>query len=184
MQCNKCRCGCGQIVKASFAKGHNSRLYPAGGRKPVPVNERFHDKYTKNDNGCWLWKAKILPNGYGCIKHDRKDEVAHRISWILHYGSIPDGLFVLHRCDVRNCVNPRHLFLGTHLDNVHDCVKKRRQSFLGERNPKARLTLQDVICIRQSNSSMEELSKKYGVVKSTILKILQNETWSEGNAAS
>lgn len=65
---------------------------------------------------------------------DRRTELAHRVSWELHNGSIPDNMFVLHKCDIGQCVNPDHLFLGTHKDNCQDGLKKGRM-YIGDKNP-------------------------------------------------
>lgn len=88
---------------------------------------RFTEKYIPvTESGCWLWTGSATPAGYGQIKAGRKLQRAHRVSWELHRGPIPDGLMVCHRCDVPSCVNPDHLFLGTAKDNFRDCVDKGR----------------------------------------------------------
>ena len=100
---------------------------------PRPVSERFHEKYEKVPfSGCWIWThAKMAKGGYGRITLKQGDQTAtgaHRVSWILHKGPIPDGLWVLHRCDVPACVNPEHLFLGGASENALDAVRKGRHS--------------------------------------------------------
>lgn len=90
--------------------------------------QRFFDKVTYEPNsGCWLWTACAETGaGYGMFAGFPGDKRTHRISYRLHHGEIPPGLLVCHRCDVRTCVNPEHLFLGTHKDNMQDCSRKGR----------------------------------------------------------
>jgi hypothetical protein len=89
---------------------------------------RFWAKATPEPNsGCWLWTASLRPNGYGMFGIAAGSvQSAHRVAWELVNGPIPDGLHVLHRCDVRACVNPSHLFLGTRFDNMQDMIAKGR----------------------------------------------------------
>ncbi len=77
-------------------------------------------------SGCWLWLRARIPEGYGHIAVDGKNLGAHRVSYETFVGPIPDGLWVLHRCDTPPCINPRHLFLGTHKQNVADSAAKGR----------------------------------------------------------
>lgn len=88
---------------------------------------KFWSRVDKS-GACWLWTGPTLPNGYGrCTSPTQLDAYTHRFSWEMAHGAIPDGLCVLHRCDVRNCVNPAHLFLGTYADNNHDMRAKGRE---------------------------------------------------------
>lgn len=105
-------------------------------RDAVPVGEckgavaRFEAKYIPEPNsGCWLWLGPVKigrRQGYGQFTLEGKTVGAHRAAWRLFRGTIPDGLFVCHKCDVRTCVNPDHLFLGTHVDNMVDMESKGR----------------------------------------------------------
>jgi hypothetical protein len=76
------------------------------------------------NSGCYLWYGGTFDSGYGVIQLDGRAQRAHRHAYRLAYGSIPDGLFVCHACDVKSCVNPAHLFLGTHDDNMADMMQK------------------------------------------------------------
>jgi len=89
--------------------------------------ERFWGHVQKTET-CWLWVAALNNKGYGkflSLAHG-PGTYAHRFSWMLHYGPIPQGLCVLHKCDVPRCIRPDHLFLGTHKDNMRDMVAKGR----------------------------------------------------------
>ena len=99
--------------------------------------EQFNERYAPEPySGCWLWMGAVNQNGYGTWSGDK----AHRISWRLHQGEIPKGMCVLHKCDVRVCVNPQHLFIGTIADNNRDAINKGRVVYPGERHGSAKLT--------------------------------------------
>lgn len=100
------------------------------GPKPQPRAEAFEQRHIPEPNsGCWLWVGAANRDGYGLFCGSRKGKaqhLAHRISWELFRGPIPQGVEVCHRCDVRCCVNPDHLFLATHTDNMADMYRKGR----------------------------------------------------------
>lgn len=104
--------------------------------KDPKVQARFYAKINKvgDPPGCWLWTAYRIPEGYGRVKLGRTLHLAHRVSYEMHIGPIPKDLCVLHHCDVPGCVNPAHLFVGTHRDNRIDCVSKGRNGKPGDRN--------------------------------------------------
>lgn len=148
--------------------------------------ERFEEKYIPEPNsGCWLWTGSCDQAGYGLLAFRRKTWKAHRVSWVIFHGEIPDGMKVCHRCDVRCCVNPGHFFLGSQLDNVLDMVAKGRNRSIplpGEANPQAVLNDESVWAIRWllelRKFSQAEVARSYGVSPMTISRIANNQTWS------
>lgn len=143
--------------------------------------ERFWSKVEKTET-CWEWTASTSHGGYGFIGIGRKGKVryAHRYSWIIHFGKIPKGLLVLHKCDNPPCVNPNHLFLGTQKDNMIDAVLKKRIA-TGEKNGRSKLTENKVDAIRKmyaaGNITMDVLSRLFGVNRQSIGHVINNKTW-------
>lgn len=135
---------------------------------PRYIENRSTKAATK---GCWLWAGYIQSSGYGQVYVEGARVLAHRLSWLAHKGAIADGLLVLHKCDRRSCVNPEHLFLGTHIDNRVDCISKERAFyqrpgvdfwFTRTRRIK-KLTDDQVREIRASIEPLATLAKRYGV---------------------
>lgn len=152
-----------------------------------PILERFFEKIERIPiAGCWLWTGTIIGKStqhkYGAFNIGRGNVLCHRFSWELHNAlEIPHGMHILHRCDVPFCVNPSHLFLGTHQDNMTDMREKRRAiGHPGEANKCAKLTSDDVIIIREKRKqgvSCVKLAALYSVVPSTISRISGNRGW-------
>ena len=102
------------------------------GRPRIPITSRFWSKIQfASEDECWLWLGATNGGGYGNIRYNGRHFPAHRISWMLHYGKIPEGINVCHHCDAKACVNPAHLFLGTDTDNMRDAAAKGK---LGRRD--------------------------------------------------
>ena len=151
--------------------------------KNAPLKDRFDEKCLPvSDSGCWIWTENTNYLGYGLMKVNGKNVAAHRLSYKLHIGDIPEGMHVLHKCDVRPCVNPSHLFLGTHADNMRDMAEKgRTRDHSGENNYRAKLTWDDVNKIRRLHKTQKinqsAIAREYGVNKTTISCICNNKTW-------
>jgi predicted DNA-binding protein (UPF0251 family) len=157
------------------------------------VAKRFWSKVTKGD-GCWKWTG-AMSNGYGSFAIQRRSRGAHRLSWEMKFGRIPDGLYVCHRCDNPPCVRPDHLFLGTAKDNNVDMVKKRRNGPVtrpdrfrcksiirpvGEQQGASKLTDEAVRQIRllsDAGYQQKEIALRFGVHPSAVSKVLRHETW-------
>lgn len=94
-------------------------------RSNCRTSKGFETKIYKNESGCWIWTGSLdSKQGYGMLGPSYEIRAAHRLSWTIYKGPIPDGLCVLHRCDIKRCVNPEHLFLGTDLENRDDAMSK------------------------------------------------------------
>lgn len=139
------------------------------------------------NSGCWLWLGAVAGGGYGNIRSKGRNIPAHRASWLLFRGPLPGmPLEVCHRCDVRPCVNPDHLFIGTRADNMQDMVSKARNIQVtrpgvlarGERVGTAKLTRQKVIQIRRSPLQQREAAKVFGVGQSQIQRIRAGVSWA------
>src|SRR6266436_394803 len=130
---------------------------------------------------CWEWQRSKNKDGYGVIdKKDFKTDKAHRISYEVFIGPIPEGLKVLHKCDNPPCINPEHLFLGTTADNSADSVIKKRNAF-GERSGNSKLTEKDVVQIKlllnENKLTLDEIGSQFGTDKTHIWKIKEGHIW-------
>ncbi len=136
----------------------------------------LHDKYEPvPESGCWLWSASTDRVGYGHIWVDGKLLQAHRYSWQLHNGPIPDGAKILHKCDVRSCVNPAHLFLGDQKENVKDAVSKRRW---GSRPRKITADVaRSIKQLSEAGKSAAEIARSLGLGFSLVYQVVIGRTW-------
>lgn len=128
--------------------------------------------------GCHIWTAKLSKRGYGYIQVNGKDYRAHRLAYELAYGPIPRNLIVCHKCDNRACINPVHLFLGAHADNIADRDRKgRNKQCFGTDHGNSKLIDADIIAIRKDMRPSSAIALDYGVSASNITKIKRNESW-------
>lgn len=130
------------------------------------------------NSNCILWTKNKNRGGYGLRKYKGKIRTAHRVAYEETYGEIPQGMCVLHKCDVPACINPEHLFLGTFKDNAQDRNKKGRNADVrGSKNPNTNLTEEIVLKIRASTKSYRQIAKEFGTSKSRVCGIKLRQTW-------
>ncbi|MEG4424966.1 MULTISPECIES: HNH endonuclease signature motif containing protein [unclassified Microcoleus] len=145
--------------------------------------ERFEKHIISKDN-CWLTDLWCNQRGYGQFHLKRSRMNASRASFLIYNGEIPEGMFVCHKCDNPPCVNPEHLFLGTHTENMRDMVEKGRSN-RGSKNPQSKLTEKEVFQIKallvETNLTVERISVLFDVSQRTIAYIKQNDIWKHVN---
>ena len=191
----KCQCGCGQPVKTAPFNAH-----VRGQAKGCPI--RFVDPHQNTFNGrrynhverfwqrvaiagpddCWLWQGHVIHTGYGQAWDGVKKISAHRYAFEIANGPIPGDLLIAHRCDVRRCCNPAHLFAATQKENIADMFSKGRQNRAnGERHGNAVLTNEDAREYRRQfalmNVTVAEFARMHNVYDETMRRLLKGETY-------
>ena len=163
---------------------YSARKY---GKPTMPTADRLYSKIEKTKSGCWEWQG-ATNKGYGrTIIGSRRDGSrrtisAHRLSYMIFKGTIPDGYEVCHKCDNPKCINPDHLFVGTRQDNIDDRERKGRNIiFVGEEQPRSKLTKKAVKDARwekaYKGTSFQALADRYGVSKKTMINAIKGVTW-------
>jgi len=139
---------------------------------------------TRRTRGCWLWTGYINAGGYPEVSFKGQKHLVHRAAYELKYGPIPDGLLACHTCDVRACVRPDHIFLGTHADNMRDKVAKGRSagpSLIGEANARSKLTTPLVRSLRaeysQGGVTIADLAARHDITEHNMRCAIRGLTW-------
>lgn len=190
MEVKLCECGCGQpapIARQSLTKngwvkgepmrfivGHNNAVRPK-----ATIEQAFTKYFVRGEAGqCWEWQGNRANTGYGRVSIEGKRMLAHRASYLIHYGYLPDDLEVCHSCDNRPCVNPEHLFLGTHRDNMADASAK------GKSAVKLTQAMADEIrrLCAQGHRRQAAVARQFGVSPTTVTEIVLGRTWRHGDS--
>lgn len=164
----------------------------------ISIKDKLLSNINKSRSGCWEWTKSLYRDGYGRIYNPdtKKSERAHRISYTVFVGSIPEKLMVCHKCDNPKCINPDHLFLGTNQENIQDSVRKGRwnhgkrfkkgesnENNRGTKHHCSKLTEDDVRFIRKnykprdSEFGQKALAKMFNIDKSVISRIINRKVW-------
>ena len=172
-----------------FNKARQHLRFLSRGKSPLSRQERF-EQYVEPIpwTGCWIWTGSLYTSlgkhacgqfNWDATVQNHKNEPSHRSAWKIYRGEIPEGLYVCHVCDNRLCVNPYHLFLGTHQDNMDDMMKKGRHPVInrGSKHAQSKLREEDVLYIRASQERSGELAKRFGVTQTNINFVRRRISW-------
>lgn len=153
----------------------------------LTFTQRFW-KHVQKGLSCWLWTACKTKDGYGRLGNSKQGQyLAHRLSYRIHFGDTPEGMEVCHSCDTPACVNPSHLWIGTHSDNMKDCARKGRRILpcsesrvRGISHPKSKLTdeqVREILCRYQHGESPTKMGPHFPVSIATINRIVNRKIW-------
>lgn len=149
-------------------------------RSPEQIYADFLAKIEKLPSGCWEYRGTIEKCGYGVLQIGKKQWRAHRYMYVQVHGPVTDDVCILHKCDNRPCVNPDHLYAGSHCDNMRD--KGQRGGSDGMRNGRAKITDDQVREIRRLYDAKEltqvELAARFGIGQSAISEIVRRTHWT------
>ena len=175
----ECECGKRRVHSRGNLTGRNTQSCGCGRvYERSDPRERFERSFIPEPmSGCWLWTSTQDDRGYGLLWLDGRPIKAHRAAWIFYRGDLSPDILVCHKCDTSACVNPEHLFAGSHLDNQRDAWRKGRKQVRRGSAVSTSLTESDVRAILASHELPRVLAVRYGVSKSTIYQIKWRKTW-------
>lgn len=151
---------------------HGDALMINSNSHRCPVSERIKKKTEINEHGCWIWTGKKNPNGYGIIQVNNTQIGVHVVAYELKFGKLPQGFIVCHKCDVRDCVNPDHLFSGTHKHNSFDMISKNRC-----KPPNKRLSPISAAAIRRSTLTPLQISSQFNITRQHAQRVQKGQSW-------
>ncbi len=184
-----CACGCGAATslikyndRANGLVAGTYRKYRKGhfSKGVIPSLQSRIDKYAvRAPNGCLEWTGLLNKGGYGKSTFNHQTKIVHRLVWEAANGPIPLGIWVLHECDNRRCIELSHLFLGTPQDNTDDMISKKRHSH-GEITKTAKLTQQQVVEIKRrlGSCSQTQLAREFSISNTQMSRIATNQSWA------
>jgi len=185
--CKKCLYKKYKKYYCKYQKDNREKVYrfkwhdSTEAQKIEHLKKIFDKAVIRKQDGCWGWKNKLHKTGYGVLQYNGRQTGAHRVSWIIHNGKIPEGLVVCHKCDNKKCTRADHLFLGTYKDNSRDMAKKGRGGKLkGDRCPWSKLDVAKVKKIKQLlklGVTAIRIAKDFNVHPGTIYDIKHGKNW-------
>ena len=155
---------------------------PGSGRKPIPIEQRFWNKVDiRGKDECWNWTAAKNKLGYGFVMYNRVCTQAYRVAWVLTYGGSIHDVYLCHKCNNPSCVNPKHLYAGSHAENMRDKVAAgTARGLIGSKNPKAKLSERDVVKIKRELSRgvlVSKIANEYHIGWNAIWRIKRGIYW-------
>lgn len=174
-----------KMLRHQPARWCSRKCYYDAAHHEGSMAEWFWSRVDKSGD-CWVWRGRCLQSGYGQLIVKKKVLLAHRVAFELTHGHIPPGLEICHRCDNPPCVNPAHLFCGSHADNMRDMKTKGRQSRGarpyrdGHRNAKLNAdSVREIRSLHQQGMSFVELGRRYGVSGDQASNVVKRRSWRD-----
>jgi DNA-directed RNA polymerase specialized sigma24 family protein len=160
-----------------LTRGYNVCV-PSPAKTEAEFRQRFWEKVNRTPD-CWTWTGAANRTGYGSVRRRPHMYAAHRLSYEFAYGPIPEGLWVLHRCDNPPCVRPDHLFLGTQRENNEDCSRKQRRRRIGTAGAKlTELYVRQIRSLYIGGLTQREIAERFAVTQVTVSNVIRGRTYN------